>query len=524
VTAWWLEGITLPQRIELPPDATLLVGRAPECQIIISDVTVSRRHAALALTGGRIMVRDLGSSNGTLVNGARIVESELAAGDIVTFGKVSYRAAASASLLGTGDVPAAGTVVRPVNLGAGVDELAEAPALRENLQAHRLAHLVDLAKRLSGEYDVERLLASVVELTFDLLAVDRVSLLLLNEATGDLIPTLSKSRFGETPGMRVPRSIAGRAVHDLTPIITENAAADERFNSGSVQLQSVRGAICTPLLASKERVLGALYVDTLTASRPFSEDDATLLFAFAGLAAAAISKARLAEEVALESQVRANFERFFAPGVAARIAKQRGSIDVGGERVAATVLFSDIRHFTALAERMRPEEISTLLTAYFSEMVDIVFEHGGTLDKFIGDSLLAVWGAPLATPGDADRALAAAFAMQRRLETLNPLWERAGQPRLSIGIGLNYGDVFAGYLGSDRRLEYTVLGDTVNVASRLCGNAAGGEILLTQSVVSQLATRPSIEAVPEIRLKGKQQAVAVYRIVGDPTEPHDGAS
>jgi adenylate cyclase len=113
---------------------------------------------------------------------------------------------------------------------------------------------------------------------------------------------------------------------------------------------------------------------------------------------------------------------------------------------------------------MSPDDIASLLTEYFTEMVEILFEHDGTLDKFMGDAIMALWGAPIAHDDDADRAVAAAIDMMRVLDELNQKWEEQGRPHLDIGIGINFGDVFAGNIGSDRRLEYTVIGDSVNVA------------------------------------------------------------
>jgi adenylate cyclase len=508
---WRLDGLGQAHRVDLPDARPIVVGRAPDVDVTIADATVSRRHAELTACAGGVKVRDLGSSNGTSINGARVTEGDLAAGDTVTFGKVAYRLASDDRPAPT-EAAAPDTVVRSVDLGRGVDLLAEAPALRANEQALRLARVLDLAKRLSGEFELDKLITAVVELTFDLLPVDRVALLLLDDASAELVPALTRSRVGEAAGVRVPRSIARRAVEDRTPILTENAAADERFRSGSVLLQSVRAAICTPLLASRDRVLGVLYVDTLTGTRAFTEDEATLLFAFGGLAAVSIGKVRYAEEVLRENAVRANFERFFAPNVAERIARERGTIGLGGDRRTVAVLFSDIRGFTPIAEAMRPEAVAQLLTEYFTEMVDVVFEHGGTLDKFIGDALLAVWGAPLAGPDDADRAIAAALAMRRRLVDLNRRWESAGRPRLAMGVGISAGEVFAGYMGSERRLEYSVIGDPVNVAARLSREAGPGEILVDEAALTRLASRPAVERLPDVELRGKAKRVGVYRL------------
>jgi adenylate cyclase len=512
MTSWTLEGIGHPHRIALGSDGVVVVGRAADADAIVPDATVSRRHAELLVGDDGVGVTDLGSSNGTAVNGGRVAAATLKPGDVVQFGNVRYRLTTGGDVTpGAGaERPPDGTIVRRIELGPAAEALADAPVLKANEQAHQLARLVDLARHLSGEFDSEKLIGQVVELTFELLPVDRVSLLLLDPATGELVPALSKSRLGDAASLRVPRSIGRRAVTDRTPIVTENATADERFRSGSVMLQSVRGAICTPLLASRNHVLGVLYADSLTATRGFTEDEATLLYAFAGLAAVSLGKLRYAEAVQREAQARTNFERFFAPNVAARIA-EAGPIQLGGERRTVTVLFADIRGFTAIAETMAPDALSHWLTEYFTEMVDLVFEHGGTLDKFIGDAIMAVWGAPLAAPDDADRALAAALAMRGRLDELNRRWTARGRPALGIGIGLGHGEAFAGYLGSERRLEYSVIGDIVNVASRLCDEARAGEILLTDETARALTRAARLEQVRDLELKGRQRKVIVWR-------------
>jgi adenylate cyclase len=230
------------------------------------------------------------------------------------------------------------------------------------------------------------------------------------------------------------------------------------------------------------------------------------------MAAVALENSRLIERARREAVVLSNFQRYFAPDLAEQIAGQEGSIGLGGSRRQVAVLFSDIRGFTSLAETMSPDEVASLLTEYFTVMVEIVFEHGGTLDKFMGDALMALWGAPLSREDDADRATRAAVAMQRALRRLNDDWQRRGRPTLSAGMGISAGDVFAGNIGSERRLEYTVIGDTVNIAARLCSEAGPGEILVSESLRQSIASPPSLEALEPLSLKGKAQAVPVYRV------------
>jgi adenylate cyclase len=295
-------------------------------------------------------------------------------------------------------------------------------------------------------------------------------------------------------------------------VLSHNAATDTRFKGQSIMLQSVRSAMCSPLMASADRVLGLLYVDNVTAPNSFSDEDLQFLVAFSGLAAIGIKNSSYAEQLQREALVRSNFERYFAPNVAAEIAQHEQAIRPGGDKRPITILFSDIRGFTAMAEALGPDAIAQLLTDYFTEMVDIIFEYGGTLDKFIGDAIMALWGAPIAHAGDPDRAIEAAIAMQRTLATLNEKWRASGRPELGVGIGINHGEVFAGNIGSHRRLEYTVIGDAVNVAARLCAEAGRGEILVSDGLKRAACARADFELLPAKAFKGKAHSIPVYRV------------
>ena len=236
-------------------------------------------------------------------------------------------------------------------------------------------------------------------------------------------------------------------------------------------------------------------------------------FALEGIASVAFENGQLAERVRRETLARTNLERYFTPSVAERIVDCEDTVRPGGDKRPVAVLFSDIRGFTTISERMNPFQMAKLLSDYFSEMVDCVYRHGGTLDKFMGDALMAQWGAPVSAPDDVDRALRAAIDMLAALETLNSRWAIEGRPTMQAGIGLNFGEAFAGNIGSERRLEYTVIGDTVNTASRLCASAAPGEILITEHFQQALTTAPRTASVPEIVLKGKAHSVPVYRVL-----------
>jgi adenylate cyclase len=167
--------------------------------------------------------------------------------------------------------------------------------------------------------------------------------------------------------------------------------------------------------------------------------------------------------------------------VVQQLLENPNSFRLGGVNQTITVLFADIRGFTAYSENEKPEKIVRLLNRYFSAMSELIFAHGGTLDKYTGDGLMAIFGAPTATPKDSKNALQAAVAMQKRLELLNRELEAEGFGRIAVGIGLHTGEAIIGYIGSEQRSEYTAIGDTVNLASRLESSALGGQILISEA-------------------------------------------
>lgn len=522
-----LIGVGNDFKFELKGTAVHTLGRAVINECAVVDPTVSRQHAELRLTANGVEITDAGSSNGTFVNGVRIDKSHVSPAAEITFGKVVFRlekveTPTPVTPQPQGVIPpkpAAATIVRqipttgergshqePVSLGralAGEQDPAEK-------DRRKLAILLEVAKGLTRATDVHGLLVKIAEYAFQTLEADRCAILLMDR-DGHLQPQISRDRRGTAASGEVPQSIVMQAVVDKVAVLTDDAADDGRFTSQSVVLQKVRSAMCVPLLGSENTALGVIYVDNFSLTR-FGETDLDFLIAFSGIAAVALENGQFAERIRIEALARSNFERFFTPHLAARIASSPDAIKLGGDKRRVAVMFTDIRGFTALSETMNPDAMARLLTEYFTEMVECVFRHGGTLDKFIGDSVMAQWGAPIGEPDDCDRAMQAALDMMVELDRLNARWHGAGRPTLQIGIGLNVGDVFAGNIGSDRRLEYTVIGDSVNVSSRLCGAARAGEILMSEDFVRALGAPPPTESLPPMELKGKSQPLPVSRV------------
>ncbi|HEY2823916.1 MAG TPA: FHA domain-containing protein, partial [Gemmatimonadales bacterium] len=417
--------------IDMTTGQPVIIGRAATSTVPIYDPTISRVHAELTAApgGAGVKVQDKGSSNGTFLNGTRISEAVATDGDVVTFGKVAFhvrevtapQAKSKAEPFQPASPPPGATLVRPMMAPKPPSTAEQDAALvkaggvtAEEYQARKLAVLLDVSKELSRQQSVDTLLEKVVDITFHVMSVDRVAIAMTEPSSGEPIPRTAKNRLGGG-GVRIPSSIATPAIQQRIAILTDNAAADERFKGKSIVMQSVRSAMCAPLMGSDGSVLGIIYVDNSTATNSFGAEDLDFLIAFSGIAAVAIENSNLTDRVRREAVVRSNFERFFSPNVAEAIASHEGAAQLRGEKKPVVVFFSDIRGFTSMSERMSPDEIATLLTEYFTEMVEIIFQHGGTLDKFIGDAIMALWGAPIHHEDDPDRAVKAAMEMEQVL-------------------------------------------------------------------------------------------------------------
>jgi class 3 adenylate cyclase len=224
-----------------------------------------------------------------------------------------------------------------------------------------------------------------------------------------------------------------------------------------------------------------------------------------------------------KERVKALFGRYLPKAVAERALSQQGEIQLGGELKEVVILFSDIRGFTSLSERLSPPEVVAMLNDYYTRMIDVLFDHDGTLDKTIGDAIMAVFGAPVADPDAVPKALRTALGMMRALEAFNRDRKAAGAEPIQIGIGVNVGGVVAGNLGSIKQLSYTVIGDEVNLASRMCSNAKAGQILVTEAVYRRAKWAFEFNALEPIRVKNVSHPVQVYEVLAERAVPETAA-
>ncbi|MBU8894630.1 FHA domain-containing protein [Corallococcus sp. M34] len=511
---------------EFPLGPKTSLGRHPSNTLRLVDREVSKEHAIIERVGRDFVLKDLGSSNGTFVNGRKVLELKLRDGDEIALG-------ASRLVFHSGEPPAASNtaptmpgvtvVAHSVSVPAFLAQMDAVPqnfrpaeqvtdteALRRDYEKLRIAH--EFHRQVTVQGRQQDLFDQILKVAFQLLAADHG--VILKVADGQFIPVAVQHRQGRQANVMLSDTVLKRVVETRKAVLTADAIIDERFSAAeSIVAQGIRSAMAVPLMVN-EKLQAVLFLDSRQQINAFSEKDLAILSGIAAQAGIALENAALAEQIRAEAVTRAELSRFLSKAVADAVING-GTEDLRQSRLAeVSCLFADIRGFTTLAENDSPQEVVSMLNAFFTAMADVVFRYEGNLDKFIGDCVMAVWGPPSSHPDDPGRALRAALEMQDAVTELNRQRVLAGKRPIEVGIGVNTGQAVVGYMGSAERHEFTAIGDTVNTASRLCGLAKSGEVLASEMTVRKAGPGFDVEALPVLQVKGKEKGVQTYRVHG----------
>jgi adenylate cyclase len=513
------------------------IGRANDNDIVLNDFSVSRRHALLKKEEDDWVVYDNQSTNGVRVNDTAVPRAVVKDGDQVLIGTFVLRFRDDPTISKAGGqrlVDSTSTCIRPIsefNQDFGLERGAvpATPVGESTEQRKRIGLdaayknrvfeiLVQVAKALISADDVAMVLDKVMDLIFEFLAVDRGFLLLDEQGALQLRISRFKSKRRMTADGTAPysRTIVDMVVKQKVAILTSDAQNDQRFESGeSIRMQQIRSAMCAPLWIG-EAVIGVIYVDSPLHAGSFSEKDLDLLTALANFAAVAIERARLHEHVIEEKRIRGRLERYHSPQVVEEIITDvtaTGDLKAVRTKVV-TVLFADLVAFTSWSEKMPAEELARMLTEFFSLASDAVFACGGTIDKFIGDAVMVFFGAPLEQPDHADRAVAAALLIREGMVEWNKERTGRGDPPLEVRIALNTGEAIVGDIGSQRRVDYTVLGNAVNVAARMEEFVAQpGDVVIGPATYEAVKEKYDVAQMGLFALKGLSAHVPLYKIL-----------
>jgi adenylate cyclase len=317
--------------------------------------------------------------------------------------------------------------------------------------------------------------------------------------------------------IKPPRAIVEQVMRDQVTLLSLDAQADERISGKTVMLQQVQSVICAPLMTGG-KPLGVLYIDNKS-QITFSPDDLDLLNAIAVQTSMALDNATAHDRLLHEAQAREAFGRFLPDHIVTEIMASPDSLNLGGTNKVATIMFADVRGFTPLSEKLKPEEVVELLNEYFTNMTDIIFSHQGLLDKYIGDGLMALFGVAYAADEAPANAVKAAMDMQRKMVHLREGFYKKFDSQVSIGIGINTGTITVGYIGSNRRMEYTGIGDAVNLAARLESNTKPSQILVSSATHALLKGEFPTRPLGKIMVKGKSEPQEVFEVLWQEDTP-----
>jgi adenylate cyclase len=494
------------------------IGRLPECNLNLPFEGISRYHARfLKTTSGVWMIEDMGSKNGTQLNNCPVTSPQTVnEGDVIWLGTISL-----VVILSEPDRP---NPTQRQLMAEGATILRNVKELQQQwIQADgqgdilsnkdksidRLKDLVEIAKNLSAAESIEAIFSQVQAVIFRYLkSIDRLAL--LNAATRNS----SQQQNLAMDGNWISRTICQKVFTEKVAIQTADAQIDQRFEGQqSILLKGIRSAMAVPLW-DENKVVGVLYADAHFSSSHWvkeGEEDLSFFSTLANLVASSVQRWLLEQKLRSEEIIRQRLERYHSPAVVQQLISV-GTLPDGRLPPAESeisILFADIVGFTALSERLSPAEIAQLLNDLFEEMLQEVFTFGGTLDKYIGDCIMAFFGAPEPQTDHADRAVAAAIGMLTRLEKLNA--DRVLREPLQLRIAVNSGKAVVGDVGSSQRVDYTALGATINLASRMEGICPPGACVVSEATYGMLTRKQGLEEMGEHRFKGIDRPIRVYQ-------------
>ncbi|HEY9692190.1 MAG TPA: adenylate/guanylate cyclase domain-containing protein [Oculatellaceae cyanobacterium] len=504
------------------------LGRLAQCDLYLPFAGISRNHTRFSQTfDGGWLIEDLGSTNGTELNGKLIASPQLIKhGDVVKIGSV-YLQIKLVNNLPVDETEKSQALTRKTTILRNAKDLQQqwisadthGDKLRSQEKAiARLKDLVEIANNLNYAESIEAIFEQVQAVVFRYIkSIDRLALLIDVSGSGKLKLLNSATKNSQditANGNWISRSICQKVFLNKVAIQTADAQTDQRFEGEhSILMKGIRSAMAVPIW-DETQVVGVLYGDGhIYHGNPAKagEDDLSFFSALANLVAASVQRWLLTRKLRTEETIRQRLERYHSPAVVQQMMRV-GASDYG--RIPPTegdisILFADIVGFTALSERLTPGQIAELLNNFFEEMLQEVFSVGGTLDKFIGDCIMAFFGAPEPQIDHADRAVAAAQGMLKRLENLNA---RQGlQEPLQLRIAINSGKAVVGDVGSSQRFDYTVLGATINLASRMEAICTPGKCLISETTYSLLKSTTGFTDIGEHRFKGIERSIRVYQ-------------
>lgn len=491
----------------------VLVGKLSASDFQLHDNSVSRNHCKFIKTKNSYKLIDLDSTNGTFVNGKKIKEHLLQAEDNITIGRTILT-----FLVVTRDESFSDVDDQKISMVLPLSDEYIVPKEKKadtsNLKF--LTSLTMLGRELITSTSLKESFEKVGRLIFDSLKPKRLFIFSYDTNQEELELKYSHSRKEKAADkVTISKTIAMQAINEKVAILSSNTQDDARFDGAqSIIMYGITSAISVPIW-TKNSIYGLIYIDTTEFTQIFQEKDLEVLSIIANFTGLSIEGIKSLDKLNREKRLRSRLERYHSPSVVSRIMASQNSTTMelmAYKETEASVLFMDIVGFTTRVENMNAVETGVFLNDFFTQMTDIIFQHNGTLDKYIGDCIMAVFGVPFEVENHAEASIIAALDMMTKLEERNRQFP--SDEHLEIRIGINSGKLVAGDFGSPKRFDYTVIGNTVNIASRLESSIAGGnEIVISEATYKLARDRFECEALGKKKLQGLSVPVKAYNVI-----------
>lgn len=489
------------------------IGKLPGNEFQLEDNSVSRKHCKLIKYKDTYKIIDFASTNGTYVNGKRELEKILSVGDNITIGRTIIKFLQVKSKESITDIDDQKvSIIIPLSDSLKLEKEQESITAELDL----MASLTNLGKSLIASSSLEESFEKVGKLIFDFVNPRRLSIFSYDNTQDELELKYTQSNEKGDGKVNISKTIAMKSIREKVAILSSNAMDDSRFNGAqSIIMYGITSAISIPIW-TKNSIYGLIYADTTNFDQLFQEKDIEIISIIANFTGLSVEGIKSLNKLNKEKKIRARLERYHSPAIVSKIMELQDSKTnelTGYKESEATVLFMDIVGFTTRVENMKPMEIGVFLNNFFTEMTDIIFKHSGTLDKYIGDSIMAVFGIPFEIKNHAKLSILAALDMQKKLKKMNS--KLTGEEKIEIRIGINSGKLISGDFGSPKRYDYTVIGNTVNIASRLESSMAKtGEIIVSESVRKLTKDQFIFKDLGNNNLHGISKPVRVFKVKG----------
>jgi adenylate cyclase len=414
-----------------------------------------------------------------------------------------------------------GVLQKPLDAGKLIDIVQEALEFtrfrEESSRLKTLLPLYKLGERFMSTTSTEQVYNELLDAIIHEIRVPSISLMMFDEESDRLKIVASRGMsedFIKTISIKPGEQIAGWVYENGKPVILNRLTQHHSPFSQLLKRDNIAASISFPLIA-RGKVIGVVNISQTDLNIEYSQADIEMLSIIAGQAVMALENVASIAERENNIRMRAMLEQYVAPEVAELLMESKQNLmDVGGMQ-EITVLFADIRNFTLLVQHLPPEQLRVFLNSFFDIFSDVVFSWKGTLDKFMGDAVLAIFGAPIALEKASVSAVSAAVQILLEFEKLRRQWMSTSEyfKSIGLGIGLSRGEMFLGNVGSLRRLDYTVIGTDVNVAQRLASEASSGQILITGSVREEIGDNFPLKEEQSRVLRGLEKEMILYSIV-----------